>query len=105
MARRYQILGILNIYVGFILDQLGTSSIWCLEIDTTSTTPFHRFTTGIACKFTEPILLVANYLFLTSILGYWRGLALILPIQYRSTSLRLVLCVNLLKGPRSLIFQ
>jgi hypothetical protein len=27
MARRYQILGILNIYVGFILDQLGTSSI------------------------------------------------------------------------------
>jgi hypothetical protein len=27
MATRYQILGILNIYVGFILDQLGTSSI------------------------------------------------------------------------------
>jgi hypothetical protein len=27
MARRYQILGILNIYIGFILDQLGTSSI------------------------------------------------------------------------------
>jgi hypothetical protein len=27
MAKRYQILGILNIYVGFILDQLGTSSI------------------------------------------------------------------------------
>jgi hypothetical protein len=27
MARRYQILGILNIYVGFILYQLGTSSI------------------------------------------------------------------------------
>jgi hypothetical protein len=27
MARRYQILGILSIYVVFILDQLGTSSI------------------------------------------------------------------------------
>jgi hypothetical protein len=27
MATRYQILGILNIYIGFILDQLGTSSI------------------------------------------------------------------------------
>jgi hypothetical protein len=27
MARRYQIHGILNIYVGFILDQLGTPSI------------------------------------------------------------------------------
>jgi hypothetical protein len=27
MARRYQILGILNIYIIFILDQLGTSSI------------------------------------------------------------------------------
>jgi hypothetical protein len=38
MARRFQILGILNIYAGFILDQLGTSSIWCLEIDTSSTT-------------------------------------------------------------------
>jgi hypothetical protein len=38
MARRFQILGILNIYAGFILDQLGTSSIWCLEIDISSTT-------------------------------------------------------------------
>jgi hypothetical protein len=27
MARTYQILAILNIYAGFILDQLGTSSI------------------------------------------------------------------------------
>jgi hypothetical protein len=27
MAKRYQILGISNIYIGFILDQLGTSSI------------------------------------------------------------------------------
>jgi hypothetical protein len=27
MARRYQILGILSIYVAFILDHLGTSSI------------------------------------------------------------------------------
>jgi hypothetical protein len=27
MVKRYQILGILNIYVGLVLDQLGTSSI------------------------------------------------------------------------------
>jgi hypothetical protein len=57
MARRYQILGILNIYVGLILDQLGTSSIWCLEIHTTSTTLFYQFTTGTMRKFIEGALL------------------------------------------------
>jgi hypothetical protein len=53
MARRFQILGILNIYAGFILDQLGTSSIWCLEIDTSSTTLPYWFTTSTACKSAE----------------------------------------------------
>jgi hypothetical protein len=57
MARRYQILGILSIYIIFILDQLGTSTI-----------------------------------------GAWR---LILLVQLRFTSLRLVLCASLLKGSRS----
>jgi hypothetical protein len=57
MARRYQILGILNIYNVFILDLLGTSSI-----------------------------------------GAWR---LILPVQLRFTSLRLVLYASWLKGPCS----
>jgi hypothetical protein len=41
MARRYQIHGILNIYVGFILETTGDIFYWCLEVDTTSTTPFY----------------------------------------------------------------
>jgi hypothetical protein len=53
MARRYQIHGILNVYIGFILETTGGIFYCFLEVDTTSTTPFYRFTTGTSRKFTE----------------------------------------------------
>jgi hypothetical protein len=31
----------------------GDIFYWCLEIDTSSTTPFYQFTTGTTRKFTE----------------------------------------------------
>jgi hypothetical protein len=40
MARRFPNLGILSIYTVFILDQWDIF-YWCLEINTSSTTPFY----------------------------------------------------------------
>jgi hypothetical protein len=61
----------------------GDIFYWCLEIDTTSTTPFYRFTTGITRRFIEGALL-----------PYF---------QYLITSFRLVSWVS--KGSLCLYFQ
>jgi hypothetical protein len=53
MARRYQIHGIFNIYVDFILEMTRDIFYWCLEVDTTSTTLLYRFTSGTTRKFTK----------------------------------------------------
>jgi hypothetical protein len=53
VAKRYQTHGILNTYVGFILNSTRAIIYWCLEVNFTSTTLFYWFTTGTTCKFTE----------------------------------------------------
>jgi hypothetical protein len=67
MARRYQIHVILNIYVGFILETTGDIFYWYLEVDTTDTTLFYRFTTGTTRKFTEGASLLYSKCLITRV--------------------------------------
>jgi hypothetical protein len=78
----------------------GDIFYWCVEMDTSSTTLFYQFTTGIMRKFAEGASLpyfqypITSFWLVSWVTDYWRGFVLILPVQLHFTGLRLVLCAS-----------